>query len=258
MNMIKRHFATLHLAAALFIGVSAGAFPSSPAIAGEQKTGIVELFTSQGCSSCPPADEFSGVLAKRKELLVLTFPVDYWDWMGWKDTLASPENTQRQRDHARSRRDNEVYTPQMVINGRAHAIGSYRSDVEATLVSTRDALESERVLVDIALEGKTLEISIKERQSNTTVEDATIWLALYNRAEKVKIGRGENTGRSVTYYNVVRKMVPIGMWSGEAKDISLPEEDLMLPGFDGCAVIVQARNVGPIYGMASLESWSGN
>lgn len=226
--------------------------------AGETKTGIVELFTSQGCSSCPPADKFAGDLAKRDDILVLSFPVDYWDFLGWKDTLASPEYSQRQRSYARYRRDRNVYTPQMVINGRAHAVGSYRDDVKASLQKTSADFKSRQIGVDLHLDGERINITIDERESGQSVDDATIWLVLYNRAEKVKIGRGENHGRTITYHNVVRELVPIGMWSGESMQISLPKKDLMQKGYDACAVIVQAKGTGPIFGVAALDNWHVN
>ncbi|MFV2091556.1 MAG: DUF1223 domain-containing protein [Hyphomicrobiales bacterium] len=216
----------------------------------------MELFTSQGCSSCPPADEYLGVLAKRKGILALTLPVDYWDFLGWKDTLASPAFTKRQRAYAGSRKDRNVYTPQMVINGRVHAIGSYRDEVEASLKSTQSDFDAMRVKIDVELDGNRLKINVGEGPaSGTPVKDATVWLALYSREEKVNIGRGENTGREITYYNVVRKLVPIGMWSGDAKEFSLPRKDVLQPDYDGCAVIVQAGDTGPIYGVATIENW---
>jgi len=254
--MRSRPHKTRRIAASLALGGLTYLFTVFGAVADERKTAVIELFTSQGCSSCPPADEYLGELVDRKDLLVLTLPVDYWDFLGWKDTLASPAYSQRQRAYARTRNDRNVYTPQMVINGRVHAIGSYRKDVEASLVATGPEFEAMRVGVDLALEGKRIKISIGENPSVTPVKDATIWLALFNRSEKVKIGRGENSGRYLTYTNVVREFVPIGMWSGEAKQISLPHKDLMQPGYDGCAVIVQAHDTGPIYGVAALENLS--
>jgi hypothetical protein len=222
--------------------------------AGERKTGVVELFTSQGCSSCPPADLFAGDLAGRDELLVLSLPVDYWDFLGWKDTLASPAYSERQRAYARSRRDRNVYTPQMVVNGRAHAIGSYRDEVEDLIAETADDFEKERVEVDIAVDGNRLKVSIGDGKEAVQVKDATIWLVLYTHKETVNIGRGENHGRKITYTNVVRELTPIGMWSGKAKEITLPRDDLMQASYDGCAVIVQAHDTGPIYGAASIDT----
>ncbi|VAV99857.1 hypothetical protein that often co-occurs with aconitase [hydrothermal vent metagenome] len=246
---LRQLAAILAISSAIFVGADL------KGQAGERKTGVVELFTSQGCSSCPPADLYLGELAKRKELLALTLPVDYWDFLGWKDTLASPAFTKRQRAYAQSRQDRNVYTPQMVINGRVHAIGSDRKEVEAFLLATQDDFAAMAVDIDLTLDGNRLKINIGGRAAGNSAAEATIWLVLYNRSEKVKIGRGENTGRMITYSNVVRELVPIGMWSGEAMEISLPRKDLLQQGYDGCAVIVQAGATGPIYGAASIESW---
>lgn len=247
--------------AALVIGAFAiGGLSSSVtgAFAGERKVGIVELFTSQGCSSCPPADVFAAELAKREDLVVLSLPVDYWDFLGWKDTLARPAYSERQRAYARSRRDRNVYTPQMVVNGRAHVIGSYRDEVRKTIEATAAEFEAERVEVDIEVDGNLLRVEIGDGKPEFPVKNATIWLALYDHSESVKIGRGENHGKKITYTNVVRELTPIGMWSGKAKQITLPQDDLMRSVYDGCAVIVQAHDNGPIYGVASIDTWRGN
>lgn len=258
--MLKRPFMSrpCPLGHVIFAALVAVVAAAAPLHAAEEKSAVIELFTSQGCSSCPPADRLMGELIEEPGLLALSFPVDYWDFLGWKDTLASPAFSERQRAYARSRGDRDVYTPQMVINGRVHAIGSYRDQIKAGLADTSAAFEAERVAVGLALDGNRLKISIGQLSSGRAIEDATIWLALYNRAETVKIARGENRGRTITYYNVVRELVPIGMWSGEAREISLPRGDLLQPGYDSCAVIVQAHDTGPIYGVAALENPATN
>ena len=108
---------------------------ASPVWAAGERLTLVELFTSQGCSSCPPADKLLGELVKRKDVIALTFPVDYWDYLGWKDTLASPANSKRQRAYAKMRGDRQVYTPQMVINGHTHVIGNRSDHVEKAIAS---------------------------------------------------------------------------------------------------------------------------
>ncbi len=246
-----RQFAT-----AIAVGLATLLITIPQTKADENITGVVELFTSQGCSSCPPADEYLGVLAKQKGILALTLPVDYWDFLGWKDTLASPAYTKRQRAYAASRKDRNVYTPQMVINGRVHAIGSYRDEVQAALKSTQGDFDAMRVDIDLEVVGNQLKIKVGDgKETDEPIKDATVWLALYSRVEKVSIGRGENTGREITYYNVVRELVPIGMWSGKAKSFSLPRKDILQPDYDGCAVIIQAGDTGPIYGVAAIENW---
>ena len=109
-----------------------------------ESKGVVELFTSQGCSSCPAADALFVKLAKRSDLIVLTMPVDYWDYLGWKDTLATPGNTARQKAYAKSRGDGQVYTPQAVINGQIHVNGSSESQIENALRKTSGKADASR------------------------------------------------------------------------------------------------------------------
>jgi hypothetical protein len=182
---------------------------ASTARAAEPVRGVVELFTSQGCSSCPPADRYVAELAKDPGLVVLSWPVDYWDYIGWKDTFASPAFTARQKGYAASWQSGEVYTPQAVIDGVTHAVGNDRDRVQ-------DA---------IAANGKTLScvLTLAERDGGIGIDiapkggvsgAATLWLLRVLRTANVAIGRGENKGRSVTYTNVVREAIPVGQWSG--------------------------------------------
>lgn len=234
-----------------FFAVAVALF-ATDAMAAKKKLNVVELFTSQGCSSCPPADVYLGDLAKRDDLLTLSFAVDYWDFLGWKDTFGSPANTERQRVYARARGDGEVYTPQMVINGQRHEVGSHRVNVEAAIKATSAERAARDVAVDIKINGDALSITVGD-EKDPVADDATIWLVLYQKKATVNVGRGENGGRKLTYTNIVRKMTPIGMWSGGSASFSLPRKELTMPGYDGCAVLVQAKNSGPILGAAALD-----
>jgi hypothetical protein len=175
----------------------------------EPVRGVVELFTSQGCSSCPPADRYLAELAKDPSLVVLSWPVDYWDYIGWKDTFASPAYTARQKAYAAGRRDDQVYTPQAVIDGVTHAVGNDRDRVQDALDAQKKMLSCEMTLAD--RDGKIgIDVAPKGNASGT----ATLWLLRVLRTANVAIGRGENKGRSVTYTNVVRETIPVGEWSG--------------------------------------------
>jgi hypothetical protein len=217
---------------------------------------VVELFTSQGCSSCPPADAYMGELAARKDILALTFPVDYWDYMGWKDTLAHPANAKRQKAYARLRGDRNVYTPQMVINGMSHVVGSRKDQVTETLSATNEKLAADKVDVSLVADKDTLSIMIGAAPRAGKSEKATVWLILYQKKAAVKIGRGENSGRAITYYNVVHEMTPAGMWTGTPLSIKLPKSDLIAQGYDGCAVLLQRDGGGVILGAARLDRWA--
>jgi hypothetical protein len=177
---------------------------------------LVELFTSQGCSSCPPADKLAGELAKHKDVIMVSLNVDYWDYLGWHDTLAKPEYTKRQRAYANSRGDGQVYTPQMVANGALHAVGSNRSSVTEMIASARNLSPSVRVDV----EANATEVRVEIGKG--TAGEAKLWLMSVAPSVSVKIERGENSGSTVTYHNVVRSLVPAGVWTGKAASFTLP------------------------------------
>lgn len=208
---------------------------------------VVELFTSQGCSSCPPADAFLGELAKRDDILALSVHVDYWDYIGWKDPFASPENTKRQRDYAAKMRMRYVYTPQMVIQGADHATGSDRSKVWAKI---KKAAKTKRVPVAISLAGGKLRVRVPG--ANTT-DKAAVWLAVYGHERETEIKRGENAGRTLRYHNVVSDMIRIGTWEGQPLDIPTEVDGMGTEGRDGCAVILQSLRTGRILGAARID-----
>jgi len=201
--------------------------------AGEPVRGVVALFTSQGCSSCPPADRYLAELAKDPGLVVLSWPVDYWDYIGWKDTFASPAYTARQKAYAAARRDEQIYTPQAVIDGVTHAVGNDRDRVQEALDAHGKTLSCVITLAD--RNGK---IGIDVAPKGSTSGSATLWLLRVLRTANVAIGRGENKGRSVAYTNVVREAIPVGEWSGGAAhfDAARPE----LGDGEGLVVLLQA------------------
>ncbi len=220
----------------------------------EQKA-VVELFTSQGCSSCPPADKLLGKFAKRDDVIALTFPVDYWDYLGWKDTLASPAFSARQRAYAKARGDGEVYTPQVVVDGVTHAVGSRPSEIRQAIYRSKKKLRNARVPLKMRAKGDTLIITVGDAPEGASVKPATIWLALVKKSETVKISRGENRGRTITYHQVVRDMTPIGHWTGKRVVIRLPKHHLQNSDADGCIVLLQQDTAGPVLAAAEMKSW---
>lgn len=218
-----------------------------PAAAGEEQPVVVELFTSQGCSSCPPADRFLGELAKRDDVVALSVHVDYWDYIGWKDPFASPANTKRQHRYAQKLGLRYVYTPQMVIQGTDHATGS---DRRAVLAKIAEARKLDRLPVTIARSGDGVRVTVPGAH---TTDKAAVWLALFDRQHETAIRRGENGGRTLKYHNVVRNMVRIGTWTGLPLDIPTGSADMSAEGRDGCAVIVQSLSTGRILGAARLD-----
>ncbi len=214
--------------------------------------GVIELFTSQGCSSCPAADKLATELARDPSLIVMTMPIDYWDYLGWKDTLAKPRHSARQRGYAHTRGDREVYTPQVVVNGKAHVLGSDKDAIERALATTRE--QNKTVLsvpVQVALAGDKLTVTLPARTGNPATSE--VWLCAFSHAVPVEIGKGENRGRTVTYANVVRRWVKLGDWNGAARTFSVPTSDVNVDGVDGVAVLVQSGTIehpGPMLGAA--------
>jgi hypothetical protein len=231
-----------------FVAVLASSAPFSGMALADPKA-VIELFTSQGCSSCPPADTYLGELAERDDVIALSIHVDYWDYIGWKDTFAKPEHSLRQRAYAKARGDGRVYTPQIVVNGLDHHVGSSRRSVEKVVDASSLPLP-----IEVSESGGTIRIAIPEN-SGLTGEHTTVRLVTYSSNATVEIQRGENRGETITYHNVVRTMRPIGMWEGEEMVITLPAREIMGKNIDGCVVMVQedaSNGPGRILGAAVL------
>lgn len=213
---------------------------------------LVELFTSEGCSSCPPAERWMSELKDDPgvwtRFVPVAFHVDYWDYIGWKDTFASPITTARQRAYAQALRSRYVYTPQMVIDGQFDVVGSRRNEV-------RD------LIAKAARQGKTLDIRFETEDGGRIVipagrapeGGATVWLAVYDGLQETKVERGENRGRSLRYHHVVRELEELGTWTGEELVIPLDLAAAEAAGRAGCAVFVQQGRAGRILGAAKME-----
>jgi hypothetical protein len=211
-----------------------------PALAGGPT--VVELFTSQGCSSCPPAAAFLGELTKRDDVLALAFHVDYWDYIGWKDPFADPKYTSRQRHYSAKLGLRYVFTPQMVVQGASSATGSNQAAVLGLIGRDRGM---DRVEVKMSRDASGLVTA--SLPASPDVEEADIWVVFYDRKHVTEIKRGENGGRTLRNYNVVRKLVRLGSWRGEVKDFPI---QAMSVG-DACAVLVQSVRTGRILGAAT-------
>jgi len=199
---------------------------------------VIELFTSQGCSSCPPADKLAGELARDPSLVVLSLPIDYWDYLGWKDTLALPGHTNRQRAYSRARGDREVYTPQVVVNGTAHALGSDKTAIESAIAQTRQQPGTLSLPVSLSVSGG--QISVTVPAAKGAAAKGEIWLCPVTKDVPVAVGRGENSGQTLTYHNVVRRWVKVGDWNGAARTWTVPMRDVAGDGIDAFAVVVQS------------------
>ncbi len=228
--MLRRRLAPAALIAGLLIANCTLAGATEP-------RALIELFTSQGCSSCPAADKLLGELAADPSLVAISVPIDYWDYLGWKDTLASPAHSARQRAYARVRGDRQVYTPQVVVNGSTHALGSDHAALERAIAQTdrNAAIMSVPVLMSIG--GSKLNVRVEP--SGRDRFSGEVWLCPLARAVPVQIGRGENRGRTVTYHNVVRRWVKLGDWTGAESTWSVPISDIETDEIDAAVVMVQ-------------------
>ena len=214
---------------------------------------VVELFTSQGCSSCPPADKILGELAKDPSVIALSLPIDYWDYLGWKDTLADSRFSARQKAYSHMRGDRDVYTPQVVVNGAAHVIGSDRARIEGAIKDTGKTDKVMSLPVTMSLSGKQLTVSVAAARDANTPMRGEIWLCSISKAVPIAIGRGENSGREVIYHNVVRNLLKVGDWNGSPGSWSVPLDSVMRDGIDAAAVLVQDGSrdkPGPMLGAA--------
>lgn len=213
---------------------------------------VVELFTSQGCSSCPPADKVIGELSKDPNVIALSMPIDYWDYLGWKDTLADSRFSARQKAYSHVRGDRDVYTPQAVVNGAAQVIGSDRSSIENAIKTTTKADGVMSVPVTMTLSGKQINVSVAAA-TEPSVSRGEVWICSVSKAVPIQISRGENRGREVTYHNVVRNLLKVGDWNGSSGNWTVPIENITRDGVDAAVVYVQDGNrekPGPMLGAA--------
>jgi hypothetical protein len=239
---------------ALLSAPTAALAQERPAPAVTPITSVVELFTSQGCSSCPAADALLEGYAKRPEVLALSYSVDYWDYLGWKDTLASPKFTQRQRAYAKARGDGQVYTPQLIVNGGVHS--SRKADIDRALQKASGTDATSRVTLSAKIENGHLVVDASGLPEGAApVKDATLWLAVMAPKVEVAVRRGENQGKTLAYHNVVRELTPVGMWSGKATTVRLERHAVMQPGTESCAVFLQQGPAGPILAGAIVRQW---
>lgn len=240
-------FGVLAVAGLLAVGCSAAV--AQPADGKGKRPVVVELYTSQGCSSCPPADTLLGQLSTRKGVLALSLPVTYWDMLGWRDTLASEANTRRQKAYARELGRGGVYTPQMIIDGTSDVVGSRAQAVEAAIAARSNDMQA--VPVEVEANHRQVRISVGPAPDRSS-HDATIWLFGILPQATVSIGDGENSGRTITYRNVVREIRPVGTWKGQPVSVTLPRAEAGAP-HEGIAVIVQQGGYGRVLGAALMD-----
>ncbi len=231
-----------HLIFGLLAGIAAFVTPLHAA----DRPVVVELFTSQGCPSCPPADGFLEQLAARDDVLALSLHVDYWDYIGWEDTFASPAHTARQRGYAAAGGRKMVYTPQMVVNGTDHVVGTRYRDV-TDLIDKH--LAKPDTGLEVALRREGARVYLEARAAAPREMPLVVQFARYIPEETVEIARGENAGRTITYTNIVTELVEVATWDTRAPlalDIAWPEGAPL-------AVLLQYPDFGTIEAVAQLR-----
>jgi hypothetical protein len=253
--MQRRSFTSLACSTALagLLGPIVGRTPVAAQAQASGVKGVLELFTSQGCSSCPAADALFEQYTKRSDLVALTFPVDYWDYLGWKDTLASAKFTNRQRAYAKTRGDGQIYTPQLVVNGQMHTNGADATSVDKLMGKVAADRARPWVPVQVASDNGQLVVAASALEgAKTGKAEVTVWVVTLSKRVEVMVRRGENAGKSLAYHNVVRDMNAVGMWNGDAMSVRLDRNAFNQKGEDACAILLQAGMAGPIIGAAML------
>ena len=234
----------VHLCAVL--ATAAALLPVTAAQAGGKRPIVVELYTAQGCASCPPADALLTQLAARKDVIALSLPITYWDMLGWKDTLASEGCTRRQKSYAQTMKRGGVYTPEMVVDGVSDVVGSRDGLVNAAITAREGDEESVPVAISAGKQALHISIGADDHADSSS----TIWLFRIQPWAKVAIGGGENSGHTLTYTNIVREVRAVGLWSGRAVALDLPRD----APHDAFAVVVQqGGGYGRIVGAAMSD-----
>jgi hypothetical protein len=236
----RRQLEIAMVSRSLAIAVVCLSSAASLSVAEAEPRGVIELFTSQGCSSCPPADKLVGEFALDPSLISISLPIDYWDYLGWKDTLADPRNTARQKAYSKVRGDREVYTPQVVVNGSVHALGSDRSAIEQAILKSHQSKTTLSLPVTLSVADGRLTISVPS--GGETRSEAEVWICGVTKAVTVAIKRGENQGKTITYHNVARHWIKLDAWNGKERTWTVPVRDIG-DGVDGAAVMVQNGTV---------------
>lgn len=228
------------------LAVAMAALGAGPALA--QAGGapvVVELFTSQGCASCPPADALMADLAAQPGVIALALHVDYWDYLGWKDMFADPAFTQRQKRYARAAGAKMIYTPQMIVAGVDRMPGNQPAEVMARIAA--HAAQAPRVALQVTREGG--RVVIEATAEPPLQKGAVVQLVRYRPEETVTITRGENAGREVRYHNIVTEWTPVAEWPGTGPLRLAAQADGPAP----LVVIVQEAGPGPVLAAARLD-----
>jgi hypothetical protein len=224
---------------------------AAPAVAAEVKANpkaVLELFTSQGCSSCPPADALLRTMQQRPDVIALAYHVDYWDYIGWTDTFGAKANTDRQRDYAAAWNSSNIYTPELVINGAKDVVGSRKNEVDAAINKASLAIP-----VALKIDSNMLDVSIDGQAGQA---ESGVWLVTFIDKSDVRVERGENAGQMLAYTQVVTGRHILGMWDPQTgAHLKLPLDQVLTGPSNGAVILVQGEKQGlpgPIMGAAAF------
>lgn len=232
----------------------AGLAPSAGPVKAQSRASgpiVLELFTSQGCSSCPPADRLLGELAMEPDVIALAYHVDYWNYIGWEDPFSSKEMSDRQRRYGHAMRLSSIYTPQLVIDGEVDVVGSRRSRVLDELDKRRNARPGPGATVSLERNGADYNLSLSP-EGEGDMAGAQLLLVGTDERHVTEVPRGENRGRTLEDFAVVRFYKPLGTWDGKAVQYRIPGSAASVPS-DRLAVLVQAKGHGRIFGAGALD-----
>jgi len=245
--MAKAGFMVVVMLNALFLGFEARAENEQQGVSHQN---VVELFTSQGCSSCPAADLVLKSFVNRPGIITLSYSVDYWDYLGWKDTFGKAENSKRQRDYAKSRGDMAVYTPQAVVNGVSHMNGAHKALIEKEIKRTDGLLDKQSIQLSATKERQAIRVAFKGK-SKPSGKPFVLWMLRVKDVATVKVKRGENYGRDLTYHNIVlgaQKVATVDL-TKESIKIKQPKA---LKSDEHHVFLLQVGLTGPIVGATKL------
>jgi hypothetical protein len=232
--------------AALSLGLVAALLVSAPNVQAQSRARrasarpvVVELFTAQGCAACPQANQMLAEIAERRGVIALTFPVDYWDYLGWRDTFAMPDFTARQRAYLGRLKLKDLYTPEVVVAGRREAPAVDMDRVDK-LIDAERAARRRGPTISVSRHGRRVTVGAGQR----LVRTADVWLVRYDPMRRsVRVRAGENAGKNIIHVNVVRELTRLGGWNARARNYTVEEAEE--PGLKS-VVIVQGGNGGPI------------
>jgi len=246
--MMKVGLAVVIALNALFLGYAARAEQGKQEASHQT---VVELFTSQGCSSCPAADLVLKSLLDRPDIITLSYSVDYWDYLGWRDTFGQAEHSKRQRDYARSRGDMAVYTPQAVVNGMSHMNGAHKSLIEKEIVRTDGLLADQSIALSATKKKQAIEVTF-EGKSIAHDKPYVLWMLRVKAAATVKVKRGENHGRDLTYHNIVLGAQKVASVDLTKESIKIKYPKKALKSDEHHVFLLQVGPTGPIVGATKL------